>query len=116
MCYQPKLGKLKTKVSLFVVGILPSLPLLASDVLGEPKVQPIEVIQVHGQQYRRVMTVTKPGEAIISMDQIEEMQATTFAEVIDDMAGAHIDGGTRSGGEREADVLADVTNDEMVFR
>ncbi|MCA1896218.1 TonB-dependent receptor domain-containing protein, partial [Shewanella putrefaciens] len=100
MCYQPKLGKLKTKVSLFVVGILPSLPLLASDVLGEPKVQPIEVIQVHGQQYRRVMTVTKPGEAIISMDQIEEMQATTFAEVIDDMAGAHIDGGTRSGGER----------------
>ncbi|VEF26817.1 Heme/hemopexin utilization protein C precursor [Shewanella baltica] len=98
----PKFGKWKANRNLSLMGlcILPSMPLYANEVLGEPKVEPIEILQVHGQQYRRAITVAKPGEAIISMEQIEEMQATTFAEVIDDMAGAHIDGGTRSGGER----------------
>ena len=90
----PKFGKWKANRNLSLMGLclLPSMPLYANEVLGEPKVEPIEILQVHGQQYRRAITVAKPGEAIISMEQIEEMQATTFAEVIDDMAGAHIDG------------------------
>lgn len=100
MGYQPKSRISKAIMGCLGLSVLPALPLNAKEVLGAPKVEPIEILQVHGQQYRRATTMTKPGEAIISMEQIEEMQATTFAEVIDDMAGAHIDGGTRSGGER----------------
>lgn len=100
MGYQPKSTISKAIMGCLGLSVLPALPLNAKEVLGAPKVEPIEILQVHGQQYRRATTMTKPGEAIISMEQIEEMQATTFAEVIDDMAGAHVDGGTRSGGER----------------
>ncbi|ABE55783.1 TonB-dependent haem/haemoglobin receptor [Shewanella denitrificans OS217] len=89
-------------LGLTLACILGSFPcqVLAGNVLGVPKVTGIEVIEVSGIQHRRPMAIVTPGEALITMEQLEEMQASSFAEVIDDMAGAHIDGGTRSGGER----------------
>ena len=65
MGYQPKSRIAKIIMGCAGLTVLPALPLNAKEVLGAPKVEPIEILQVHGQQYRRATTMTKPGEAII---------------------------------------------------
>lgn len=71
-----------------------------NQVLGEPKVDAIEIIEVTGRSYRRGLKLTPPGEAVITMKEVEEQQSSQFAELVDQLPGVNIDGGTRSGGER----------------
>ncbi|WP_256873949.1 TonB-dependent receptor plug domain-containing protein [Shewanella algae] len=71
-----------------------------SSVLGEPKVEAIEIIEVRGQPFRRELTLTRPGEALVTLEDIEEQQAGNFAEVLDTVPGITLDGGPRSGGEK----------------
>ncbi|MCL1137086.1 TonB-dependent receptor [Shewanella pneumatophori] len=72
----------------------------SNKVLGAAKVDPIEVIKVTGRAYPRELKLTPPGTAIITMKEIEEQQSTQFAELVDELPGINIDGGTRVGGER----------------
>jgi hemoglobin/transferrin/lactoferrin receptor protein len=98
------------KVPFFIHNVIPlsagclvsfsPIALATANVLGDAKVTDIEIIKVTGQQYQRPLTLVNAGQAIISLDQIDMLQANNFAEVIDSMPGATIDGGTRSGGER----------------
>ena len=90
MGYQPKSTISKAIMGCLGLSVLPALPLNAKEVLGAPKVEPIEILQVHGQQYRRATTMTKPGEAIILaasdanpavarlVDAIERVEALLF--------------------------------------
>ncbi|WP_133405966.1 TonB-dependent receptor domain-containing protein [Parashewanella tropica] len=71
-----------------------------SSALGEAKVDAIEVITVNGTAYKKSIKLTPPGEAVISLKEIEVEQATQFAELIDQLPGVNMDGGTRVGGER----------------
>lgn len=71
-----------------------------NQVLGSPKVDAIEVIEVTGRAYRRGLKLAPPGKAVISMKEIDEQQSTQFAELVDQLPGITIDGGTRVGGER----------------
>ncbi len=72
----------------------------SNQVLGDPKVDAIEVIEVTGRAYQRGLKLAPPGEAVISMQEVEEQQSTQFAEIVDEIPGVSIDGGTRVGGER----------------
>ncbi|MGB0893271.1 MAG: TonB-dependent receptor domain-containing protein [Parashewanella sp.] len=72
----------------------------SNNVLGNPKVDAIEVIKITGKHHQRSIKLAPPGEAVITMEQIEEQQATQFAELVDELPGIAVDGGTRVGGER----------------
>lgn len=85
--------------AIFLVSFSP-LALATAKVLGDSNVTDIEIIKVKGHQYQRPLTLVNAGQAVISLEQIDMLQANNFAEVIDSMPGATIDGGTRSGGER----------------
>ncbi|ACJ27757.1 TonB-dependent hem/hemoglobin receptor [Shewanella piezotolerans WP3] len=69
-------------------------------VLGAPKVAAMEVIEVTGRAYRRGLKLAPPGTAVMTMKEVEEQQSTQFAELVDQLPGVNIDGGTRVGGER----------------
>jgi len=69
-------------------------------VLGAPKVDAIEVIEITGRAYRRRLMLAAPGTAVITMKEVEEQQSTQFAELVDQLPGVNMDGGTRVGGER----------------
>ncbi|MEZ9080415.1 TonB-dependent receptor domain-containing protein [Vibrio harveyi] len=81
------------KVSLVSLAVLNSLASYAAEGSDEE----LEVIGVH---YAKPITVAEPAQTTIDWSLIEEQQYSNFADMIDSVPGATLDGGARSGGER----------------
>ncbi|EKO3784880.1 TonB-dependent receptor [Vibrio harveyi] len=81
------------KVSLVSLAVLNSLASYAAEGSDEE----LEVIGVH---YAKPITVVEPAQTTIDWSLIEEQQYSNFADMIDSVPGATLDGGARSGGER----------------
>ncbi|MFM2594325.1 TonB-dependent receptor [Vibrio harveyi] len=81
------------KVSLVSLAVLNSLASYATEGSDEE----LEVIGVH---YAKPITVAEPAQTTIDWSLIEEQQYSNFADMIDSVPGATLDGGARSGGER----------------
>nr|WP_238930288.1 hypothetical protein [Vibrio harveyi] len=79
------------KVSLVSLAVLNSLASYAAEGSDEE----LEVIGVH---YAKPITVAEPAQTTIDWSLIEEQQYSNFADMIDSVPGATLDGGARSGG------------------
>ena len=62
---------------------------------------PNEELEVIGVRYAKPITIAEPAQTTINWSEIEEQQYSNFASMIDAVPGASLDGGGRSGGERQ---------------
>lgn len=77
------------------------LPLASLAIASQPNSnQTTDVMDVYGNRYSQPLTIDKPGETLLSRQQIETEQPTNIAELFEDIPGVSIDGGARSGGEK----------------